>query len=326
MRYYCTLPTSFGVFPPRPLALATASGRSPAPKLSYWLRPHTSKTRLPVLYLHGIGVGLHPHVEFLHQLDAKLNANTPPNDQVGIMCIEILQISSRLTHSILDRSEFLTQLTQVLDQHDFKRLVLLSHSYGSVLSTHMLTDDAMAARVAATLMVDPVTILLHMPDVAYNFTARAPTHANEWQLWYFASKDPGTAHTLGRHFFWSQNVLWRERIMELVDRGMRLTASLSSRDLIVDTEAVGRYLVNHEIPDPVLLKDKKANQEHMELEVASKKKKEKREVGEAWKVRKFGGKGLEVLWWEDLDHAQVFDQAGSRAKLVDVLVEYSRSS
>ena len=65
----------------------------------------------------------------------------------------------------------------------------------------MLDDPLLAPRISATLFVDPVTLLLHMPDVAYNFTIRAPKATNEWVLWYFASKDPGVAHTLGRHFF-----------------------------------------------------------------------------------------------------------------------------
>lgn len=326
-KYYSTPAASISVFPPRPLASPTATGPSPAKSMSYWLRPHTSKTRLPILYVHGIGVGLHPHVEFLHNLDVALNGRSKAKNesgsegQVGILAVEILQISSRLTQTIPTRAEFLEQLTQILDLHDFKRFVLLSHSYGSVQSTHMLSDDVMASRVAATLLVDPVTILLHMPDVAYNFTVRKPRHANEWQLWYFASKDPGVSHTLGRHFFWSQNILWRDHIMELVDQGMRMTVSLSSRDLIVDTEAVGKYLVEDVVPDPVLVGDDGTDEKHMELEASG-----KQAGGEVagWKERGFQGKGLEVLWWEDFDHAQVFDNKASSAKLVDVLVEYSK--
>jgi len=323
MKYYSTPATSLAVFPPRPLALMTATARSPAKSVSYWLRPHTSKTRLPVVFLHGIGVGLHPYIDFLHELDGALNSKYGQDDKVGILSIEVLQISSRLTHAILTRDDSLAQITQILDSHGFKRFVLLSHSYGSVFSTHVLTDSAMASRVAATLFVDPVTILLHMPDVAYNFTVRKPRHANEWQLWYFASKDPGVAETLGRHFFWSQNVLWRDRIMELVEGGMRMTASLASRDLIVDTEAVGRYLLAYEMPDPVLVKDE-ANQKHMALETPDKKK-QRNAKAEEWKHAEFTGKkGLEVLWWDDMDHAQVFDAKKTRAKLVEVLVEYCK--
>lgn len=315
--YFYTPATTIAVFPPRPAEILTFSKRSPAESLSYWLRPHTSKTRLPMLFIHGIGIGLYPNVNFLHELDLALNPPDSKDGQIGIMALEILPISSRLTHAIHTRTEFLDQLTQILDVHDFRRFVLISHSYGSVLSTYVLTHPPLMPRVAASLFIDPVTILLHMPDVAYNFTVRKPKHANEWQLWYYAAKDPGVAYTLGRHFFWSQNLLWREHMMELVDGGMRMTASLGSRDLIVNAQAVGKYLAQHTIPDPILKKDDDGTA-HMGLE--SKKGSEV----EAWKTQAWKGKGLEVMWFTGLDHAQVFDTKQTRAKLVDVLVEYSK--
>jgi len=179
-KYVYTPATSFEVFPSRPLAATTATAQSPAKGLSYWLRRHTSTTRLPVLFLHGIGVGLHPNVEYLHDLDTALDGSSAEDDKVGILVLEIMPISCRLTRSVLTRAEFLEQVTQILDHHSWERVVLVSHSYGSVLSTHILTDDTLASRVASTLMIDPVSILLHMPDVAYNFIVRRPRHANEW--------------------------------------------------------------------------------------------------------------------------------------------------
>lgn len=314
---YCkTTATSLQVWPPRPMTWMEPA-KSPSRNLSYWIRPHTSQKRLPVLYIHGIGVGLIPHVGFLHELDTALNGDNPDDGEVGILAIEILQVSSRLTHAVLTREEFVAQLIQVLDFNGYHRFVMASHSYGSVLSTHILTHSPLASRVSATLLIDPVSILLHMPDVAYNFTVRPPRHANEWQLWYFASKDPGVAHTLGRHFFWSENVLWRDRILELMDSGARLTASLASDDLIVDTEAVGTYLTENRIPDPVLKQD--GDRKQMELQTPG-------DTTGHWKQRPWRGKGLEVIWWDGFDHAQVFDKDSTRAKLVDVLVEYSKGT
>ncbi|KAK4899350.1 hypothetical protein LTR49_027649 [Elasticomyces elasticus] len=161
-----------------------------------------------------------------------------------------------------------------------------------------------------------------MPDVAYNFTVRKPKSANEWLLWYFGSKDPGVAHTLGRHFFWSENVLWRDQIMTLIDgQGMRVTASLASRDVIVDTRAVGAYLMSGEVPEPVVMENGSGKGKDMELEV-----KGKESDLQQWKTAPWKGKGLEVLWWDNLDHAQVFDAKHWRAKLVEVLVEYSKGT
>ena len=316
-QYFKTNATSLQVFPLRP-ATWMEPARSPAAALSYWIRPHTSKTRLPILYIHGIGIGLIPQVGFLRELDAALNSHNPRDGEVGILAIEVLEVSSRLTNSVPTRQEFVQQLKKILDFHSYDRFVLASHSYGSVLSTHILTHQPLASRVSATVLVDPVTALLHMPDVAYNFTVRPPKHANEWLLWYFASKDPGVAHCLGRHFFWSENVLWRDRILELVETGTRVTASLASDDLIVDTAAVGEYLTEHQVPDPVL----EVNEEgHEQMKLESSKTKPIN-----WKYRPWIGSGLEVMWWEGLDHAQVFDKLETRSKLVDVLVEYSKGN
>lgn len=314
-QYFKTISTSLQVLPIRP-ATWVEPAWSPAEDTSYWIRPHTSKTRLPILYIHGIGVGLIPQVGFFHELDVALNEDNPEDGEVGILAVEILQVSSRLTKAIPTREQFLEQITKILDFHSYRRFVLVSHSYGSVPATHILNNQALASRVSATLFVDPVTALLHMPDVAYNFTVRQPKHANEWQLWYFASKDPGVAHTLGRHFFWSENVLWRDHIMDLVRNGTRVTASLASDDLIVDTESVGMYLTEYQVPDPMLKQDVDGR-EHMELQAP-------KGAASHWKQRPWRGKGLEVMWWEGLDHAQVFDRYGTRTKLVDVLVEYSK--
>lgn len=102
--------------------------------------------------------------------------------------------------------------------------------------------------------------------------------------------DMGVAHTLGRRFFWSENALWKDDM-----EGRRVTVSLARKDLIVDTEAVGRYLAHDGASLP----------------------------GEDdWKRRTWKGTGLDILWFHDLDHAQVFDCKRSRKTLVEVIRQY----
>jgi pimeloyl-ACP methyl ester carboxylesterase len=316
--FHCTRATSIEIFPPRPAVLVTSRKQSPAKQLSYWLRPHTSKTRLPVLFIHGIGVGLIPNINLLRDLDLALNCDNINDGQVGVMAVEILQISSRLTHVIPKRSDYLEQLTQVLNTHHFERFVLASHSYGSVLSTYVLTYEPLASRVTSTLLIDPVTILLHMPDVAYNFTARPPKHVKEWQLSFFGAKDPGVAYTLGRQFFWSENILWCDRISVLVNRGINITASLGGRDVIVDTHAVRNYLAMHAVPR-LASKMEKDCREHWDGKADD-------GVGVGgWGTRNWEGKGLEILWFDHLGHAQAFDSPEARKKLANTLREYSRA-
>ena len=75
-----------------------------------------------------------------------------------------------------------------------------------------------------------------------------------------------------------------------------MTVCLASRDLIVDTEAVGRYLAQGSDGEP---------------------------SAEGWKHREWKGKGLDILWFDDLDHAQVFDSRQNREILAQVVRRYS---
>ncbi|CEI39646.1 hypothetical protein FVEN_g1932 [Fusarium venenatum] len=274
------------VFPPRPQELFPGR-QSPSSQLSYWHRPHTAHDKLPVVFFHGIGVGLSTYIPFL----AKLCETGDGRGSVGVIAVEILPISFRLTPAIPDKREFLTQMTAILEHHHWDKFSLVSHSYGSVLTTHMLHDSSLKHRVPSVVLIDPVTIMLHLPNVAYNFTRRKPKHANEWQLWYFASTDPGVALCLGRYFFWRENILWKEDLLGTQDDGRHtrhVAVTLAGRDLIVDTAAVAEYLgVDLESPTRRLIAE--------------------------------SHNGVEVVMFPKLDHAQVFNDRPSRDSVIQMI-------
>ena len=280
------------VFPPRPQTIS-ANLQSPVQNLSYWMKPHEagSDTK-PIVFFHGIGIGLLSYLRFLAQVH---KASTRNGKGTGIMAVELLPVSFRLTTPPPGRTEFVEQMARILDFHQWREVTLVSHSYGSVLSTHMLRSPIMQHRIASVVLIDPVTVMLHLPNVAYNFTRRAPSTANEWQLWYFASTDPGVAHCLGRHFFWRENIVWRDELLDVVKDGAKqgtrsVAVCLSGRDLIVDTAAVAKYLG----------------------------------AGE----KRVGGTGdgdadIEVALFPELDHAQVFDDRKGLQKVVDMVQRHA---
>jgi hypothetical protein len=56
---HCAPKDRLTVFPPRPWTML--SRQKPLhPQLSYWYRPHLSKTKHPVVFLHGVGVRTPP--------------------------------------------------------------------------------------------------------------------------------------------------------------------------------------------------------------------------------------------------------------------------
>jgi pimeloyl-ACP methyl ester carboxylesterase len=317
-QYYAQAKThSHSVIPLRPQPLFTK--KRSVSQLSYWYRPHTSKDKLPVVFLHGIGIGLWPYVGYL----SGLNKGFPEDDQVGVIALEVLPVSMRLTNAPLSQSQFLSEITVILKAHSWDQFALVGHSYGTVLATHMLKSPDLNPRIESVVLVDPVCILLHLPNVAYNFTRRKPSRANEYLLWYFASMDPGVAHCLGRHFFWKDNIAWKEDLIEIAEkpsgsgningsaqfgtpRSRKVTVCLAERDLIVDTPTVLQYLLNDE--DWVSAGGV--------LEKCSSKGMTQPPAGLTRDA--FKRKGVEVLWFEGLDHAQAFDGKETTARLAAI--------
>ncbi len=306
-------------FPPRPQELLSTY-KSPAPALGYWYYgptgqqppPQQKPTRtrsaaaavaqqnqeqLPVVFLHGIGVGLLTYLRFLFDLIKAADARE--GSSIRIIAVEMLPVSFRLTSPPLDKRAFLAAFASILDAHGWDDFALISHSYGSVPTTHILTatddDDGgagLSRRARAATLVDPVTVMLQLPHVAYNFTRRRPRTAAEWQLWYFASADVGVATVLGRHFHWRQNIIWKEQLLRRPGGGRRrVTVSLAAKDIIVNAPAVARYLQEPE--DDAAAAAVNGNEK---------------------------GSRVGVLWFPDLDHAQVFDTPADYNKIIKCIV------
>lgn len=321
-----SLPRFFRLFPLRTHALLTTH-RSPAKYTSYWYHPHTSETKLPIVFIHGIGIGLHPYASFLSELNSTRGGKNDPNDQIGVLAIEIMPVSSRLTHHALARQEMCAEISTIVSRHfPGQKFVLVSHSYGTVISTHLLKSPV-ASQIGPLFLMDPVCILLHLPDVAFNFTRRKPKRANEHQLYYFASMDMGVAHTLGRCFFWSENILWKKDVA-----GKKVTISLGGKDLIVNSAAVGRYWSSsvEGYEKNLLEKDSSAGlvddgilvDVNEELRMRRVESATNHQDGEEWKYKEWTGSGREVVWFDNLDHAQVFDNASTRLNVIQKIHRY----
>jgi pimeloyl-ACP methyl ester carboxylesterase len=127
------LPT---VFPGRPMALVT-SHRTPAKTLTYWHRPHTSKTRLPILLIHGIGIGLYPYINFLSELNSASEADDS-DGEVGIIAVEIMSVSFRITSETLEKETMCQEIDSILKAHGWDKFVLITHSWVLSISLPML--------------------------------------------------------------------------------------------------------------------------------------------------------------------------------------------
>ncbi|POS68920.1 hypothetical protein DHEL01_v212686 [Diaporthe helianthi] len=311
------------VFPPR-IQQRFASRRSSAGSLSYWHREHKSDG-LPVVFFHGIGLGLWPYLRFLKEMCA-IHGNG--RGQTGIIAVEVLPVCFRLTDPPLEKETFIRELEKILHHHTWERFTLVSHSYGSTLSTHAIRSPELREKIPAVVLIDPVSILLHLPDVAYNFTRRQPKTAIELLLWYFASTDPGVAHCLGRHFFWRDNAIWADELTgRNTSKGSRgngygnlrqVAVCLAGFDFIVDSHNIARYLTegDREILS-VGLQGEQARCEVPGTQTAG-------ISGTDDEHRPSVGSGIDVLWFHDKDHAQVFGSGRERGRIVAVIQDYCK--
>ncbi|KAI1607825.1 hypothetical protein EDD36DRAFT_459058 [Exophiala viscosa] len=292
--YRGSITNSVSIIPPRPQAFI-ASYPSPSQNMSYWHRPHTAQRELPLVFLHGVGVGLYPYMRLLKEVNM---GRRDEDGMIGILALEILPISSRITPPLPRKEDMCQQIHCIFDHHGFDKFILVSHSYGSVITTHLLKTPELAHRISSVILVDPVSILLHQPDVVYNFTVRSPKFANEWLLWYFGSKDMGVAHTLSRAFFWSQNILWKEDL-----NLHRAIVFLSGKDSIINAPQVRRYLQDIEEHDPG--KDEAEYAENSVLDPPE--------------------RGcVDVVWCPNLDHGEVFNLAAWRERLKLEIIRKAR--
>jgi hypothetical protein len=64
-------------------------------------------------------------MEFLRELN---QGRKEEDGNIGIIAVEILSISSRLTSPINHKEEMCRQLRSIIDRHGIDRFVLVSHS------------------------------------------------------------------------------------------------------------------------------------------------------------------------------------------------------
>ena len=289
--------------PFRPPALLT-NRYSPARHTSYWYHGHTSQSSIPILFIHGIGIGLWPYMPFLKE-------HLESNPETGLIALEILPISSRITQPFLPGPKMAKEIVSILRHHNWSRCILASHSYGSVIATHLLQDPVASQYIDNLVFIDPVAFSFHTPDVPYNFLRRQPKTASEFELYYFAATDADVSHALTRSFIWPENSLWREDVEHRQDKNGRIlktTVAICGKDIITDTLTLGRYLTRQRHPDP----NKKWYHEEEPFD-------------DDWKHRPWtGDKALEVMWFPDFNHAELFDDPGDRTRLLEVLRLYSR--
>jgi pimeloyl-ACP methyl ester carboxylesterase len=165
----------------------------------------------PIVFFHGIGVGLAPYynvMKSLLKLSRPLYVGEIPEATMS-MSTSVPFYHSKPT-SI---KEFLSTWDKILPK-DMKYSIV-GHSYGTFISSWFL--EHRKDRLINCCLVDPVSIMLHHADVCDQFlyggissfkAQRGGKTQKDLLMQYLVREEPGIVLTLMRNFWWYKNTTW----------------------------------------------------------------------------------------------------------------------
>lgn len=201
-------------------------------KLWYYLRePEGKQTGPPIIFVHGVGMGLATYVNFVHGL---VKAHGQGR---RILMLELPHVSMKLYKDDVPSMESIVDTSaRILERHNLAPARWVGHSLGSCVLAAVVRRRPDLCH--SLVFLDPVCFLLWEVDVTSNFCYRVPTTAMEHIIHYHISRELYINHYFHRHFWWYENVLFPSQIPE----GMSTIVFVSEKDDILNAGRVLRYL------------------------------------------------------------------------------------
>jgi pimeloyl-ACP methyl ester carboxylesterase len=196
----------------------------------YWYRPAVSEIRTsknPIVFFHGITSGWGVYWSMIKILSGQRETFLFDLDSVRVHSLQFKFLPSEI---------YCQHVMQALESHNVKKVSIVGHSFGSITSAWFVKQYPQY--VDHLTLIDPVSLLLALPDVAYNFLYRKPSTFVEWLLHVMASREITVANALRRNFWWYKNVLWLEDIPSSIG----VVVSVAGGDEITKAEAVKEYV------------------------------------------------------------------------------------
>ncbi|KAI8580227.1 hypothetical protein K450DRAFT_238737 [Umbelopsis ramanniana AG] len=220
--------------------------RYPCGALSYWLLPCNADTtdNRPILFIHGIGMGLCSYVSFLNSLYQKSRKTNRPIILIELPHISMSLFCQRPFHTTpFTMSSTLAVVDEIFDRHQLKKsATVVGHSLGTIVAGWIIKERPNI--VDRTVLIDPVCFQLYEAYLCQNFVYKMPTTGFELVLWYFVAKEACIAWYLGRWFWWHQNIMFPKDFPSLD----QTQVFLAEKDRIIHAPRVYQYLKRNDVP------------------------------------------------------------------------------
>ncbi|VDC07292.1 unnamed protein product [Peniophora sp. CBMAI 1063] len=209
----------------------------------------------PLVFLHGLGLGLVQYTLVLHTLlprSAHRPVLVPLQPHISQLIFHPKFLTPKGRHDMTtSMAALFVKLGWVSDEQEGEKSVatskgvtVLSHSNGSFVHAWLLKGHP--SMITRSCFVDPVTFCSWEGDVCHNFLYRRPATALQLLMYYFVGSELGVTNVLQRHFDWASNSLYYEEIPHARDPS-RAKFFLGGQDAILSADRVKKYLTSHGI-------------------------------------------------------------------------------
>jgi len=246
--------------------------------VEYWHKPVRStfiSSKSPIVLFHGITSGWLSYFQLSKQLSQDREIFMLDLDGIKMMSLVFEMPTPELYCEIVQ---------QILENHKITEKVhIVGHSFGTFTA-------AWIARycphiVSHLTLLDPVSLLLGLPEVAYSFLYRKPTKMMEYLIYYVAATEITIATMLRRNFWWYKNMLWLEDLPTHIS----VVIGLAGNDEVTAPHSVREYALTIQ----------KQRQE-MKLQQQQELKGIALLGAEMTENQRIGD--IEVLFWDDYSH------------------------
>ncbi|KAL3146801.1 hypothetical protein ABBQ38_014780 [Trebouxia sp. C0009 RCD-2024] len=238
MSYWVRLPTS------GPLGSASDS-HAVHEVVEESAKQQLSLTR-PIVFLHGVGLGLTPYIHFMRMLFAATSSHP-------MIVLEFRHVSMRLCLRAGEVDHAAHAVAAIVQKLGFKEACVVGHSFGTFVASRLC--QLHPSLVQSLMIIDPVCMLTCCPKLLHSFVYKVPelgvqllTPLGLMDIARFVcSRDLIIAETFCRKFCWHSLMLWPE------DMPQATTVSLSANDDLVPRDLVVAQLEASPLPAKVMV-------------------------------------------------------------------------
>ena len=201
--------------------------------IAYWFRsgvralPAGEQASLPLIFFHGISPGLNLYLLVIHIMSRGRK----------VVLMEVPHIAMCLNFKAKRLGDMVKTVEIIAKRHRMPHFAVAGHSFGSLCAAWVTKH--LKQNVRQLILLDPVSLLLGLPDVCYNFLHKQPRTVMEYLLHYGGSTEITIHHTLRRQFWWYEGQLFLDEIKCPVFIG------LSGNDEIVPSPVLKMYIEDH---------------------------------------------------------------------------------